>query len=140
MSFPIRSPREIVGGLFVFGRILDKIRLNAAGKLPDGYHLGIIPGKRTFDDRVCKFLDISFEDLERRTLEGGSDEEILEWCFSHGRKPDQEQMDVWNAFMRKRGWSDEAGLENAKKDAGLSDREDIQTFFDLMDAEEGRKA
>jgi len=48
-------------------------------------------------------------------------------------------MDVWNAFMRKRGWSDEAGLENAKKDAGLSDREDIQTFFDLMDAEEGRK-
>ena len=25
MSFPIRSPRETVGGIFVFGRILDKI-------------------------------------------------------------------------------------------------------------------
>lgn len=138
MSFPIRSPRETVGGIFVFGRILDKIRLNAEGKLPDGYHVGIIPGNRTFDDRVCKLLGVSFEDLERRTLEGGSDEEVLEWCLVHGRKPDQEHIDVWNAFMRKRGWNDEGGLAEAKAEAGFGDREDIQTFFDLMDVEEGR--
>lgn len=140
MSFPIRSPRETVGGIFVFGRILDKIRLNAEGRLPEGYHLGIIPGARTFDDRVCRLLGVSFEDLERRTLQGGSDEEILEWCFEHGRKPDQEQIDVWNAFMRKRGWNDEANLDKAKQEAGLGDREDILTFFDLMDTEEGRRA
>jgi hypothetical protein len=60
MSFPIRSPRETVGGLFVFGRILDKIRLNAEGRLPEGYHLGIIPGGRTFDDRddILTFFDL----------------------------------------------------------------------------------
>ncbi|HEY8991917.1 MAG TPA: DUF5069 domain-containing protein [Luteolibacter sp.] len=140
MSFPIRSPRETVGGLFVFGRILDKIRLNAAeGRLPEGYHLGIIEGSRTFDDRVCRFLGVSFDDLERRTLEGGSDEEVLEWCFRHGRRPDQEQIDVWNAFMRKRGWNDEANLAEAKQDAGLGHRDDIQTFFELMDVEEGRR-
>lgn len=139
MSFPIRSPRETIGGIFVFGRILDKIRLNhAEGKLPEGYHLGIIEGKRTFDDRICRLLSVSFEDLSSRTLQGGTDEEILEWCFEHGRKPDQEHIDVWNAFMRKRGWNDEAGLIKAKEEAGLADREDIQTFFDLMDAEEGR--
>jgi gluconokinase len=141
MSFPIRSPRETVGGIFVFGRILDKIRLNAAeGRLPEGYHLGIIEGSRTFDDRVCRFLGVSFDDLERRTLEGGSDEEVLEWCFRHGRRPDQEQIDVWNAFMRKRGWNDEANLAEAKQEAGLGHRDDIQTFFELMDVEEGRKA
>jgi len=141
MSFPIRSPRETVGGLFVFGRILDKIRLNAAeGRLPEGYHLGLIEGSRTFDDRVCRFLGVSFDDLERRTLEGGSDEEVLEWCFSHGRQPDQEQIDVWNAFMRKRGWNDEANLAKAKEEAGLGYRDDIQTFFELMDVEEGRAA
>jgi gluconokinase len=139
MSFPIRSPRETVGGLFVFGRILDKIRLNAAeGRLPEGYHLGLIEGSRTFDDRVCRFLGVSFDDLERRTLEGGSDEEVLEWCFRHGRRPDQEQIDVWNAFMRKRGWNDEANLAEAKQEAGLGHRDDIQTFFELMDVEEGR--
>lgn len=136
MAFPIRSPRDLVGGIYVFGRILDKIRLTAAGQLPEGYHIGPIEGKRTFDDRVCRLLGISFDELQARTLEGGTDEEILDWSFDHGRKPDQEQIDVWNAFMRKRGWNDEAGLETAKTEAGFSDREDIQTFFDLMDAEE----
>jgi len=56
MAFPIRSPRDQVGGIYVFGRILDKIRLQAReGRLPDGYHLGLIPGSRTFDDRVWPF-------------------------------------------------------------------------------------
>ena len=39
MSFPRRSPRDTVGGIVLFGRILDKIRLNAEGRLPEGYHL-----------------------------------------------------------------------------------------------------
>ncbi len=138
MSFPIRSPRETVGGIFVFGRILDKIRLNAKGELPEGYHLGVIEGKRTFDDRVCRLLGITFEALEARTLEGGTDEEILAWCFVNGSRPDEEHIAVWNGFMSKRGWNDEAnsGLQVQKQLAGLGDRADILTFFELMDAEE----
>jgi gluconokinase len=131
----------MVGGVSVFGRILDKIRLQAReGKLPEGYHLGLIPGSRTFDDRVCCFLGVDFEALSQRTLAGGSDEEILEWCFTHGRRPDAEQLEVWNSFMSKRGWRDAAsrGLAAQKQASGFADRDDIQTFFDLMDAEEGR--
>ena len=141
MAFPIRSPREKVGGIFVFGRILDKIRLQARdGKLPDGYHLGVIAGKRTFDDRVCCLLGVDFEGLTARTSAGGSDEEILEWCFENGHRPTAEQIEIWNGFMSKRGWRDEAsaGLAAQKQQAGFADRDDIQTFFDLMDAEEGR--
>ena len=140
MSFPIRSPRDPVGGIFVFGRILDKIRLHAQGKLPAGYNLGIIAGKRTFDDRVCKLLGIDFDSLSARTLQGGSDEEILEWCFQNGRKPDAEQIELFNGFMFKRGWRDAAstGLVQQREQAGLGHREDIVTFFDLMDIEEGR--
>lgn len=141
MAFPIRSPRDLVGGIAVFGRILDKIRLNAReGQLPEGYHLGVIPGKRTFDDRVCRLLDVDFDALTQRTLAGGSDEEILEWCFQTGRRPDAEQIEIWNGFMHKRGWRDAAskGLEEQKAEAGLGHRDDIVTFFDLMDAEEGR--
>lgn len=140
MSFPLRSPRDTVGGIMVFGRILDKIRLDAEGRLPPGYHVGIIAGSRTFDDRVCKLLGISFDALRARVLEGGSDEDVLEWCFAHGRKPDPEHVEIFNGFMTKRGWRDaaSAGLEKQKQEAGLGHREDIVTFFELMDAEEGR--
>ena len=141
MAFPIRSPRDMVGGIYVFGRILDKIRLFAReGKLPEGYHLGPIEGSRTFDDRVCRFLGVTFEALSQRTLQGGSDEEVLEWCFRNGNRPDTEQVEVWNTFMKKRGWRDSASAELArqKAEAALAHREDIQVFFDLMDVEEGR--
>lgn len=139
MSFPIRSPRHLTGGIVVFARIIDKIRLNAEGKLPEGYHVGIVPGNRTFDDRLCKFLGVDFDALSARALEGGSDDEILDWCFKHGQRPSAEQIEVWNAFLTKRGWRDPAttGFEKSKAEAGFADRDDIQTFFDVMDAEEG---
>ena len=141
MSFPLRSPRDTVGGIMVLGRILDKIRLQAKGELPTGYHLGVIEGKRTFDDRICRFLGVDFDALSERVLAGGSDEEILAWCFENGRRPDAEQIEIFNGFMSKRGWRDVAtpGLNEQKTAAGLAGREDILTFFDLMDAEEGRE-
>ena len=140
MSFPIRSPRDPVGGIFVFGRILDKIRLNAQGKLPAGYNVGVIAGKRTFDDRVCRLLGVEYDALAARVLQGGPDEKILEWCFQTGRRPDAEQVELFNGFMSKRGWRDAVtgGLVTQREQAGLGHREDIVTFFDLMDVEEGR--
>jgi gluconokinase len=102
--------------------------------------LGLIPGNRTFDDRICKLLDVSFEALSERTLQGGTDEEILEWCFQNGRKPDAEHIEIFNGFMHKRGWRDVAtpGFIQQKAEAGLAHRDDLVTFFDLMDVEEGR--
>ena len=140
MTFPLRSPRDTIGGIMVLGRIIDKIRLNAQGKLPTGYHLGVITGKRTFDDRICRFLGVEFSALENRVLEGGTDDDVLAWCFAAGRKPDAEQIEIFNGFMSKRGWRDAAsdGLREQKAAAGLAERGEITTFFDLMDAEEGR--
>ena len=140
MSFPIRSPRQLTGGIVVFARVLDKIRLNAAGQLPAGYHLGIMEGNRTFDDRLCRFLGLDFDALSARTLEGGTDGEVLEWCFAEGRRPDAEQIEVWNAFLTKRGWRDSgsAGLLKGKSEAGLAHRDDLLAYFDLIDVEEGR--
>ena len=34
----LRSPREEVEGLVYFGRMVDKLRLALAGKLPKDYH------------------------------------------------------------------------------------------------------
>jgi Domain of unknown function (DUF5069) len=129
----LRSSYEKVGGLVFFGRVLDKIRLCAQGKLPADYNHGT-----GMDGRCVRFLQVEYPRLVERTLQGGTDEEILEWCFLRGRRPNDEEILVWNGFMSKRGWRDEAseGLAEEKRKRGFAQREDIQTFFDFHKADE----
>jgi gluconokinase len=72
--------------------------------------------------------------------QGGTDEEILEWAFQRGRTPSAEEIEIWNEFMRKRGWNDEMSerLAQRKRESSIPDRDDIQTFFDYIDFDEGR--
>lgn len=134
-TFP-RSGHDTVGGLVFFARMLDKIRLHAAGALPADYHCG-----KGFDARTCRFLQVDFAAVEQQTLAEKDDAVVLEWCFTHGRRPSEEDIAHFNAFLSKRGWRDEASekLKASKEKLGWTDRDDIQTMFDLQDAEEGRK-
>ncbi len=136
-TFPLRSQSEKVGGLFYFGRMLDKIRLYAKGELPPDYHANLGKG---FDEKCVKFLRVNYEDLLECVKKGGTDDEILEWCFSVGRRPSEEDIYVWNEFMRKHGWNDEVSkiLKRRKQEAGMSDRSDMETMFQFIDADEGR--
>ena len=136
-SMDLRSPSEKVGDLFYFGRMLDKIRSHAKGELHPDYHANLGKG---FDEKCVTFLQINYDQLVERVRQGGSDEEILQWCFSVGRKPSDDEVYVWNEFMRKRGWNDEVSgtLERRKREAGMSDRSDIHTAFQFIDADEGR--
>lgn len=136
----LRSPYEKVGGIVYFGRMLDKIRLNALGELPEDYtsFVGEKPG--VFDRRCLHFLGVDYASLVKRTLAGGSDEEILAWAFEHGHQPDDEDIEVWNGFMVKRGWRDESHdrLVFRLNEAGLGVEGGIETMFDFIDADEGR--
>ena len=139
MNIPnLRSPREKVGGLYHFGRMLDKIRLHSQGKLPADYipNLGV-----GFDGRCLRFLHIDYAALVSRVAKGGTDEELLAWSYEQGRKPTDEEITIWNAFMSKLGWNDEASAvlqERILQHGGLAGRTDITTFFDFLDADEGR--
>ena len=135
----LRSPHEKVGGLVYFGRVLDKIRLHTAGRLPPGYNLGT-EDWWYYDARCMRFLGVDYEALRERALGGGSDEEVLHWCFQQGRKPSDEEIEIWNTFMAKRGWRDDAsgGLEEVKRECGFASRTDITTWFDLFDADESK--
>ena len=139
MKIPgLRSDYEPVGGIFFFGRMLDKIRLKAAGRLPNDYFTGTA-NRTHFDARCCSFLRVDYARLVERVLAGGTDEELLGWCFAQGHTPSAEEIEVWNGFMSKRGWRD-AGSEElavAKRARGFGQRDDIQTWFDLHRAEEG---
>lgn len=139
MRTPVTDYKE-TKGLVYFARMLDKIRLKAKGELPADYFVGLDPDPTVFDARCTRFLGIDYDELVDRTLEGGTDTEILEWCFDRGRKPSEEDIKIWNAFLLKRGWRDEASedLQAAKERNGWGNRDEIQTWVDLHDAEEGR--
>ena len=93
------------------------------------------------DGFCCRFLRVPYPDLVKRTLEGGGDEEILQWCFIHGRKLDDCDLTIWNSFIKKLGWRDKATpfLDRLKEECGLAGRDDIRTLVDCMDVDEGRK-
>lgn len=142
MKIPgLRSPYDKVGGIVYFGRMLDKIRLEKAGRLPTDYNVGTRDWY-FFDARCTRFLGVRYAALRKRTLQGGSDLQLLRWCFKNGRRPRAEDIEIWNTFMMKRGWRDEttSGLEKEKRDAGLRGRNDLVTWFDLFDADEGRRS
>jgi hypothetical protein len=135
-----KSPNEEVGGMRYFARMLDKIRLHAEGGLSEDYHANL--GKHQAADGVCSnFLRVNYDDLRQRVLQGGSDDEILEWCYSKGRRLNRGDLLVWNGFVSKLGWNDFASpnLAIAKERLGITERADLQTIADVMDFEEGRR-
>jgi Domain of unknown function (DUF5069) len=136
----LRSAYAKVGELVYWGRMLDKVRLAEQKKLPAGYNLGD-EKPNWFDGICCRFLQVEYAQVVDQVRAGGSDEEILQWAFEIGKRPTQEEIMIWNAFMAKRGWRDKAArsLDRWKNELGFKDRPDILTFFDLYDADEGRE-
>jgi gluconokinase len=132
----LRSTYAKTGRLVYFGRMLDKIRLNAAGKLPSDYVPNMSKG---FDSRCCNFLRIAHADLVKCVLQGGTDENVLSWCHEKGGPRTDEECEVWNGFMMKRGWRDSGSetLQKRIKETGLSGKP-IETFFDLIEYDEER--
>jgi gluconokinase len=136
----LRSPSDQIHGLVYFGRMLDKIRLAAAGKLPEGWQPMRGIAKGSFDARCCEFLHLDYSALEAETLKADkSDEELLAWAYAHGRQPSETEIEVWNAFMLKRGWRD-AGtpfVHERLAEIGLPPGT-VLTMFEFIDLDEGR--
>lgn len=138
----LRSPHARVGRLVYFGRMLDKIRLEARGALPEAYRANLGPVKPPyFDGRCCRFLGIDYAELRARTLEGGCDEEILAWAHGRGTARTDEECVAWNRFMTKLGWRDDRSeaLRERCAEFGLP-AGSAQTLFELIDLDEARPA
>jgi hypothetical protein len=136
----IKGCYEKTLGMFYFARMCSKIRLHAAGKLPETYFDMLGNG---FDGRTCRYLWVKYDDVKAEVLSGKSDKEVLEWCFEHGRKLTAEELLIYNSFMSKRGWRDDEtdGFIPAMiKEYGIqpSDASKITTDFDLIEVDEGR--
>jgi hypothetical protein len=117
--------------------MLDKSRLHAKGELPSDYHPNLGKG---LDEKSASFLPITYNQLVERVSPGGTDEELLQWRFDRGRRPDKDDLYVCNEFMRKRGWNDEVSetLRRRKREAGMPVKSGSQTAFQFIDADEAR--
>jgi len=75
-----RSPFNKVGGLVYFARMLSKIRLSASGQLREDFHKNLEVASMS----LHALLHVEYPKLVARVLQGGTDEEILQWCFQSG--------------------------------------------------------
>jgi gluconokinase len=135
----LRSPCDKVGGLVYFGRMLDQVRAHAKGNLPPEYQANL---GRGLDEHCVDFLGVSYNLVVQYVNTGLSDEAILQSCFGMGHRPSEAEIYMWNEFMSKRGWHDEASgtLKQMKREEGLTARSEIETIFQVIDVAEGRAA
>src|SRR3954470_5688067 len=140
MSTYPKSPKEMTKGMMYFPRMLDKIRMHGRGELAEDYH-GNLGRPRTADRACTNFLRVNYGVLTQRVLKGGTDEEILEWCYQNGRRLNEGDLVVWNGFVSKLGWNDFASsiLDEAKQKHGVADRTDIATITEWIDFDEKRR-
>jgi gluconokinase len=136
-SLPV-SPYDTCQGLVYFPRMIDKIRLHSSGQLGEDYVPNLGKG---FDVRCCSLLGVNYEELAKAVGSSMNDEQAWEWISKNGKAPTEEQIEVWNGFMTRRGWNDDLVeiLEKRKKEGGFENRTEIRTMFDYIDADEGRE-
>jgi len=137
MPYPC-SPKDEIDGVIYFPRLCAKIRLHAAGELPEDLHANLGLG---MDQWTCEFLGVDYEALAKVVRDGASDAEALAWAREHGTtRPDCER-DWWHAFMTTVGFRDrlEERLGERKAESGLAHRDDLLTMMDYIDADEGRE-
>jgi len=133
----LRSPSDKVGGLVYFGRMVDQIRAHTNGELPPEYQANLGKG---LDELCLNFLGVGYNLVVQFVNEGLSDGAILQSCFGMGHRPSEAEIYMWNEFMLKRGWHDDAAqmLKQLKRQEGLIARSEIETIFQLIDVAEGR--
>src|SRR5262245_57397809 len=115
----LRSPCEKVGGMVYFGRMVDQIRAHAQGRLPPAYEANLGKG---LDEHCTSFLGVSYGLIVHYVIAGLSDGAILQSCFGMGHRPSEAEIYMWNEFMLKRGWHDDASgkLKQLKREEGLT--------------------
>jgi len=132
-----RSARDELDGIVYFPRLCDKVRKHYAGTLHPEFHTNLGLG---MDLWTCQFLGVDYNDLKAQIIAGATDEDALVWARKNGiTRPDYEK--AWFlAYIKTRGFRDDLSkrLAERKKEDPRTDREDILTFMDYIEVDEGR--
>ena len=120
-----------LGGYVILPRMLDKGRATVAGKNGE-YHYAC-----PLDQGFLEFVGIDPEVLKKQL--GGSDSAVLEWINQNARyKRTMPEILAWSA------WQEQAAPDNPESREHFNDiqkaaapkREDIATWFDVLDVDD----
>jgi uncharacterized protein DUF5069 len=133
-----RSPRETMCGWMHLPRFIDKIRLHLAGKLAADYEQNFCKG---FDGLWLETAGVSSEQIIDVVRNSVTDGQVCDWVAKNVTKPEavktahRERM---LNYPKKDDAEMQARLKMRKEQAGIANRDDIQTFVDMIDADEKR--
>jgi gluconokinase len=134
----LRSPKQKLAGWVHVGRFVDKIRLNAKGQLPADYQENFGKG---FDGMWLAASGVDKDQFIAVVRAAKDDAEVERWLIQNvnSRKTLQE-IEAFNHKVLNHGRQPELQerLRKRKEQSGLAHRDDIQTFVDYIDADEGR--
>jgi hypothetical protein len=130
---PPRSPRVRLGGYVILPRMLDKGRATIAGKNGE-YHYAC-----PLDQRFVDFVGIDPAALKDQLASGKGDGEILEWVTNNAKhKRTDPEIAAWSEHGEKRVPTDPEGRGyfNGLHEKAAPKREDIASWFDLLDVDD----
>ena len=130
---PPRSPRVRLGGYAILPRMLDKGRALLAGQ--QGEYKYACP----LDQRFLEFVGVNAGALKKQLAAGKGDGEILTWIHKHAKhQRDASEIAAWSAVME--GWApgnpESRDYFNNLHKQSAPKREDIATWFDLLDVDD----
>jgi hypothetical protein len=129
-----RSPYAKAGGYVMLGRTVDKARAKLENAL--GEYIYDCP----LDQRLFEFLDINADSLLEAVKTAPTDDVVLQWVKSHQAPHTDAEIDAFNEKVSRLGPDDaesHAYFEQARKRVA-PDRLELRSWFDLIEAEEGR--
>ena len=130
---PPRSPRVRLGGFVILPRMIDKGRAQLAGRIGECHY------NCPLDQRFTGFVKLNADAFLEQIKAGKGDCELLHWVQENsGYKPSEWEIAQWSAFAESRVPGDVETKEYFNKTlASFSKtREDIWTWFDLLDLDD----
>ena len=137
-----RSPKVLLGGIAHLGRFIDKVRLRHAGQIQDYNYITV-----GFDKYLIDFLQIDPKVFEQQVLKGESDEHLLSWVKTNGRKHSDQEIDEWSKGILTGGPKDDAAKQRyqgrlqdiaTKRGVSVTALPPATTWVDAIELDEGR--
>ncbi|MBL8039027.1 MAG: DUF5069 domain-containing protein [Nitrospira sp.] len=137
-----RSPKALLGEIAHLGRFIDKIRLRHAGQIQDYNYITM-----GFDKYLIDFLGIDAKAFEWQVLAGGTDEELVNWVKTNGRKPSDEEITQWSTNLLASGPKDESARQRfqgrlqevaTKRGVSVDSLPPVSTWADVIELDEDR--
>jgi hypothetical protein len=133
-----RSPRETMHGWMHLPRFVDKIRLHLAGKLHSDYQSNFCKG---FDSLWLETAGVNAKEFIEVVRSSLTDGQVCDWVRVHVKESESVKAAHRERMLntpKKDDLEAVARLKMRKEQAGLADRNEIQSFVDFIDADEKR--